>query len=447
MSENPITVSGLNHYISRVLGTDPLLAKITVVGEVSGLKVHPSKHIYFTLKDKSSRVNCFFPHYNVERSSFLPEDGMEIIVQGQVSVYETGGTYSINVSQVQHSGEGDLGAAFQRLKEKLEREGLFDTDYKKPIPFFPQNIGVITSATGAVLHDILSIIQGKNHICNIRIFPSLVQGDQAPSHLIKAIKRVNQDFPDTDLIILGRGGGSLEDLWAFNDEALARAIFQSQIPIISAVGHETDFTISDFVADLRAETPTAAANLSVPDTGELKERIERLKTQLYNSGESIWKRNYLEVKSHDIHNLYRVLIQRIQSHENRLDQKRDQISRDIESLIGQNLMKIDELYNHLDIIEKINTNRVKVESHLEKLVERTQNYLSVKKSSLDNTLITMEDLSPYNVMKRGYAIIINQEGKAVSRVKTIKEKDLVSLIFLDGQAKALVECVKEKENE
>lgn len=444
MSENPITVSGLNHYISRILGTDPLLAKVTVVGEVSGLKLHSSRHIYFTLKDKSSKINCFFPHYNVAKSEFIPEDGMEIIVRGQVSVYEAGGNYSINVSQVQHWGVGDLAAAFQKLKEKLEGEGLFDIEHKKTLPAFPKNIAVITSATGAVLQDIVAIIQGKNHICNLRIFPSLVQGDQAPANLIKAIKTVNKKFPETDLIILGRGGGSIEDLWAFNDELLARTIFKFPIPTISAVGHETDFTISDFVADIRAETPTAAANLAVPDTMELQKRIEQLKTQLYNSGESIWRRNYLEVKSHDLNNLYRILAERIRNNDNRLEQEKQQLSRDMESLISENQMKIDELYNQLDIMQRLNMTDVKTENLSDKLRDRMEYYLDNKKRKLDNTLLTIEDLSPYNVMKRGYAIIIDQEGKAVTTVKMIKESDPLSLIFRDGEAKAFVESVKEK---
>lgn len=444
MSENPITVSSLNHYISRVLGTDPLLAKITVVGEVSGLKVHSSRHVYFTLKDKSSRVNCFFPHYNVARADFIPQDGMEIIVRGQVSVYEAGGSYSINVSQVDHWGAGDLATAFQKLKEKLEDEGLFDPRHKKDLPSFPKNIAVITSATGAVLHDIVAIIQGKNQICNVRIFPSLVQGDQAPKDLIKAIQTVNQEFPETDLIILGRGGGSIEDLWAFNDEALARAIFSSEIPIISAVGHETDFTISDFVADVRAETPTAAANLAVPDTGLLKERIDRLKSQLYNSGQSIWRTKNLEVRSHDLNNLYRMLTQRIRNDQSRLEQEKQQLCRDMESRISENQMKIDELYNQLDIDQKLSITGIRIENLKEKLMDRMDYYIDSKKRILDNNLITIEDLSPYNVMKRGYAIIINQDGKAVTTVRKIKEKDPLSLIFQDGEAKALVEHVKEK---
>ena len=444
MSENPITVSQLNHYISKVLGTDPLLARITVIGEVSGLKVHSSKHIYFTLKDKSSKINCFFPHYNVAKSEFIPEDGMEILVQGQVSVYEAGGNYSINVARVEKSGVGDLGAAFQKLKEKLENEGLFDGEYKKPLPVFPRNIAVITSDTGAVLHDILAIIKGKNDVCSLRIFPSLVQGEQAPANLIKAIKTVNEKFPETDLIILGRGGGSLEDLWAFNDELLARAIFKSVVPIISAVGHETDFTISDFVADVRAETPTAAANLAAPDTKDLRERIERLKTQVYNSIVSIWKRSYLEIKSHDFNNLFRILRERLKNAENRVEQEKQQITRDIDNLITQSQMKVDELYNELNIAQRLNINTVNTENLLEKMEERMDNYIGGKRRTIDNTLRTIEDLSPYNVMKRGYTIVIDQSGKAVTTINQIREKDPLSLIFKDGEAKARVEFVKEK---
>lgn len=444
MSENPITVSQLNHYISRVLGTDPLLARIIVRGEVSGVKLHSSQHIYFTLKDKASKINCFFSKYNVAKADFIPEDGMEILVKGQVSVYEAGGNYSINVAQVEKSGVGDLAAAFQQLKEKLKKEGLFDSENKKPLPFFSMNIAIITSETGAVLQDILAIIKSKNNICNLRIFPSLVQGEQAPFYLIKSIETINQEFPETDLIILARGGGSLEDLWAFNDEELARSIFNSTIPIISAVGHETDFTIADFVADVRAETPTAAASLAVANTEELKERIERLKVLLYNSGDSIWKRNYLELKSHDLNSLYRILTERIRNTEATLDQIKEQLSRDMDNIITQKQMKIDELYNELDVVQKLNEATVTIESYLEKIIERTDNYIQKKKLLIDNSLKTIEDLSPYNVMKRGYAIVINEGGKAVTSIKKIKEKDSLSLLFEDGKAKTVVEYVKEK---
>ena len=281
MAIRPISVSQLNEYIGRVLGTDPLLGAVVVKGEITNLKYHSSGHVYFSIADTGSKINCFFQREYVERLDEQLMDGMEVIVTGSVSVFKKNGTYSIYVKSVEHEGAGDLAAAFERLKKKLNLEGLFDPAHKKPIPKFPGKIGLITSSTGAAVQDMLKILHGRNNLVDIIIFPVLVQGDGAAPDIAAMIDFVNENYDDIDTLIVGRGGGSSDDLWAFNEEIVARSIYHSRIPIISAVGHEIDFTISDLVSDLRAETPTAAAQIAVPDTAQLRDKLEEFRESLY----------------------------------------------------------------------------------------------------------------------------------------------------------------------
>ena len=275
MALRPITVTQLNDYIARVFDSDTLLMNVAVTGEISNLKYHSSGHVYFSLNDENSKVNCFLPSSYVKNLSYELGDGLEITASGKVNVYRRGGYYSLFVRSIQVAGEGNLSMAFQLMKEKLEKEGLFDPAHKRPIPAFPHKIGILTSSTGAAVQDIVKIIRSKNELVDILIFPVQVQGEGAAQNIADTLKFVNDSYDDIDTLIVGRGGGSQEDLWAFNEEVLARAIYDSRIPVISAVGHEIDFSISDFVADLRAETPTAAADIAVPDIGELVERLNK----------------------------------------------------------------------------------------------------------------------------------------------------------------------------
>ena len=281
MALKPISVSQLNDYIGRGIGTDPLLGAVVVKGEISNLKYHTSGHVYFSIIDAASKINCFLPREYAMQLHYQLDDGMEVTLTGSVNVFKKNGTYSIYVKNVEVSGAGNLAIAFEKMKEKLDKEGLFDQAHKKPIPKFPDKIGVITSNTGAAVRDILKILKSRNNLVDIVVFPVLVQGEAAAADIAGMIDYVNEHFGDIDTLIVGRGGGSADDLWAFNEEIVARSIYASQIPIISAVGHEIDFTISDLVADLRAETPTAAAQLAVPDTMQLKERLLDLKEHLY----------------------------------------------------------------------------------------------------------------------------------------------------------------------
>ncbi len=274
MALKPITVSQLNRYIGKVLSTDPILGNVSVQGEISNLKYHGSGHVYFTLKDAGSKINCFLHASAAENLRYELTDGIEAVVMGYLSVYEAGGYYSLNVRDVEISGAGSLAAAFKALFKKLEKEGIFDPEYKKPIPAFPSEVCVITSETGAAVRDILKIIRSRNRLVNVVVIPCLVQGKSAAADIAASIALANERFPEADVIITGRGGGSAEELWAFNEEIVARSIFASRIPVISAVGHETDFSISDYVADCRAETPTAAAVMAVPDTSEMMRQAE-----------------------------------------------------------------------------------------------------------------------------------------------------------------------------
>ena len=296
MALRPITVTQLNDYIARVFDSDTLLMNVAVTGEISNLKYHSSGHVYFSLNDENSKVNCFLPSSYVRTLKYELGDGLEITATGKINVYRKGGYYSLFVRNVQVAGEGGLSMAFQLMKEKLEKEGLFDPAHKQPIPAFPHKIGILTSSTGAAVKDIIKIIRSKNELVDIMVFPVQVQGDGAAADIAGMLKFVNDNYDDIDTLIVGRGGGSQEDLWAFNEEILARAIYDSRIPVISAVGHEIDFSISDFVADLRAETPTAAADIAVPDIKELVDRLDKFSSEMLLNLKNVLRVGELKVE-------------------------------------------------------------------------------------------------------------------------------------------------------
>ena len=279
----PITVSQLNNYIDILMRGNSTLSNLKITGEITGYKNHSSGHKYFSIKDDSAKVNCFLSKNRSAYLRFEPDDGMNVEINGFISVYKPNGTYSIFVNSMKPAGDGAMAMAFEALKQKLEAEGLFNSEYKKDIPKFASHIGVITSGDGAAIEDIISTISNKNDRVKISIFPSLVQGPEAANDVSEKIRKANRIYPDMDVLIVGRGGGSREDLWAYNEEALARAVFESKIPIISAVGHETDFTICDMVADYRAETPTAAAEKAAYNSFELIEYLNDRATLLKDS--------------------------------------------------------------------------------------------------------------------------------------------------------------------
>ena len=396
MAIKPIRVSQLNSYIKRLLQSDPLLGNVSVIGEISNLKHHGSGHVYFTLKDENSRINCFLSSDTLRDIRFELADGMEIVAEGYIYLYERGGSYSLNIRDIRVEGMGNLSIAFEKLKEKLAGEGLFDEKYKNPLPAFPRNIGVITSETGAAVRDIISIIKGRNDVVHVMIFPVLVQGPGAAAEIAEAIRMVNEKFPHFDTLIVGRGGGSREELWAFNEEIVARSIFQSVIPIISAVGHEIDFSISDFVADKRAETPTAAAQMAVPDTKELKLALNQYRESLERRLENHLRMMDLKLRAMSPGQMAQTLLHRIQR----------------EALSCEHLKK--EMENHL--ISEIRTNENRIDGIKDQLAA----------------------LNPLNIMERGYAAILDGQGILRSSASDFSKDDPLTARFRDGRVDCIV---------
>lgn len=398
----PIQVSQLNRYIKTVLQHDPLLSNISVKGEISNLKYHGTGHVYFSLKDSGSRISCFLPSDRVGYIRYPLEEGMEIVASGYIYLYEKGGSYSLNVKDVVIEGEGNLAAAFEKLKKKLETEGLFDLKHKKTLPVFPKSVGVVTSGTGAAVRDIIRTIKSKNNYVDIILCPCLVQGDGAAGDIEDAIKALNRMDNPPDVIIAGRGGGSTEELWAFNEERVARSIFASEIPIISAVGHETDFTIADFVADYRAATPTGAAEAAVPDMRELKEELrvmfEDMKTEM--NRKILFMENSVERYSKEY------MIAGIEKRIEMLDSRIDNCMKDVQ----------------MTLKERLHQEELKIERFKSK----------------------MESMNPRRIMELGYGAVSDKDGKYIRSMKSINEGDEVRIDMSDGNMKCIVKQVQLK---
>lgn len=389
-----ITVSELNSYVKEFFDLNPMFNNIYVKGEISNFKHHSSGHMYMSLKDESSSIKAVMFRFNAMKLDFIPENGMKVIVCARVSVYERDGVYQLYIEEMQPDGIGALHIKFEQLKEKLAKEGLFDDIYKKPVPSFPHTVGVVTSNTGAAVRDIINVIKRRCPICDIIIYPALVQGEGAYKTIVNGIRYFNTH--KVDVMIIGRGGGSIEDLWNFNEEAVARAVFASEVPVVSAVGHETDYTISDFVADLRAPTPSAAAELCVPDIYDINEYLnvtfKRLKTALYNSVErNKQKLNYFKDKN-------------IFKHPERIFEKQNQELFEISS-------KLSNAFS--DVVSK----------------NREQFIKNVSK---------LDSLSPLKVLKRGYTFVENSNGEVIDSAEKVEPDDNIRLRFSDGCVKCKV---------
>ncbi len=389
-----VTVSDLNAYIKNKIANDEALNAVVVKGEISNFKAHYTGHYYFTLKDDKSLIKCIMFKTYAQNLKFMPKDGMKIIVFGGVSVFERDGVYQIYVKAMEQSGLGDLYEAYEKLKASLEEEGLFDEAHKKKIPINPKIIGVLSSQTGAVIRDIINVSTRRNPNCYIRLLPVPVQGSGASKEIANAIKIMNEKQL-ADVIILARGGGSLEDLWPFNEEIVARAIYDSKIPIISAVGHETDFTIADFVADLRAPTPSAAAEIANPDIYELKNKIavteERTRQALKK------KMELLKLKYNNI--------------------MKSKAFLDPLKIINDNYLRLD--------------NNIKEITNIIKLKQKD----SEKKFGL--IVSKLDALSPLKTLSRGYAII-EKESNIVKSCNDLKDGDVVKLMLADGRKDAKI---------
>ena len=392
MEYNPITVTDLNKYIKSKIDSDEMLNNVLVKGEISNFKNHYTGHMYFTLKDENSLIKCVMFKTYTTHLSFMPKDGMKVIILGSVSVFERDGVYQVYAKAIKQDGLGSLYEAYEKLKAKLSEEGLFEKKKKKKIPFMPKTIGVLTSNTGAVIRDIINVSTRRNPKVHIRLYPVPVQGTGAGEKIAEGIEFMNKNNL-ADVLIIGRGGGSLEDLWPFNEERVARAIYNSKIPIISAVGHETDFTIADFVADLRAPTPSAAAELAVPDIFELKQKIQN-----YQNRYRIALKKKLEVM--------KLRLEKVMKSRAFTDPKRKIID---DSILLDNLVK-----------------------RLEKTIKDLQNSKTNKYKEL---IAKLDTLSPLKTLIRGYSLT-EKDGQIVKSVKQINKGDLISIRFTDGKKEA-----------
>ena len=393
-SDLAVTVSDLNKYIKEKIANDENLSQILVKGEISNFKNHYTGHMYFTLKDENSLIKCICFKSYAEKLTFMPKDGMKVIVLGSVSVFERDGIYQIYVKMMEEDGLGDLYTKYQELKQKLEKQGLFDEEHKIKIPLLPKVVGVLTSQTGSVIRDIINVSTRRNPNIYIRLLPVPVQGEGSAEKIAAGIEYMNRNKL-ADVLILARGGGSLEDLWPFNEEIVAHSIYNSEIPIISAVGHETDFTIADFVADLRAPTPSAAAELAVPDVYELKRKIESLQDRLRMS-----------------------LVKKVEVMKLRYDKcMASSVFKDPYRKINDNYQVIDNLIKRMDSAIKI-----KQEKEKNRYIELV--------SKLDA-------LSPLKTLSRGYSLT-EKEGKIIKSKDELKKGDIIDIRFTDGNKKATV---------
>lgn len=410
MENEYLTVSQLNSYINKKMKFDSNLKNIYVKGEISNFKTYSSGHSYFTLKDKNSQIPAVMFKGRRQFLKFEPKDGMKVIIKGKVEVYERDGKYQLYATTITEDGIGALHIAFEQLKKKLDKEGLFDDAHKKEIPAFPEKIGVVTASTGAAVKDIIQTIEGRYPYCEILVFSTLVQGDLAAPQIVRQIIHAQQY--DIDTLIVGRGGGSIEDLWPFNEEIVARAIYDCKIPVISAVGHEVDFTIADFVADARAPTPTGAAVLAVPDINEVQYRLKQLTDRLNKN-----------INDKIIENKTKL---------NNFSQK--QIFKNPESIYDIKGMHLDNLVNKLEFVSKniIAENRNKLfKLENKNILKNPEEITKMKKEVFLRHIAKLEVLNPLITLKRGYTLT-KVDGKVVSSAKDVKSGDQLDVEFDDG---------------
>ena len=421
MNNNYITVGALTRYIKYKIDNDVNLQTVYIKGEISNFKHHSRGHFYFTIKDEESRINAIMFASSTKNINFEPVDGMKVLVKGRISVFEQTGNYQIYVTDMTEDGVGNLYALYEKLKKQLASEGLFDQKYKKEIPKIPKRIGVVTAPTGAAIKDIISTINRRYPLCEVILFPSLVQGKEAKDDIVKNIKIA--DTYNLDTLIVGRGGGSLEDLWAFNEEIVARAIFECKTPVISAVGHEIDFTIADFVADYRAATPTGATEVSVPSKEELKKLINQYRIRMTKN-----------IKT-------------------KIETDKKYLNKIMDSYILKSPMSIyevkeEKLSNYIErsknvILNIINSNKIKLDSIKSSFIFTSPIKMIEKKYNDYNVLVNkLEILNPLNTLKRGYSIT-KKDNKVLTSIKNIKTNEMIEVNLSDGIINAKVNEIKE----
>ncbi len=385
------TVSQINQYIKQVIEKNVILANIWVKGEISNCKRHYSGHIYLTLKDDGSVLKSVMFRSAADKLTFEPQDGMRVMARGRIGVYEKGGAYQLYIEQMQPDGVGELHIAYEQMKARLQQEGLFDEKYKKPLPRYPQTVGVVTASTGAAVRDMIHVLGRRAPYARILLYPSLVQGEGAAASICRAIAYFNETQA-CDVLIVGRGGGSIEDLWAFNEESVARAIFDSKIPVISAVGHETDFTIADFVADLRAPTPSAAAEVAAVPVHEIGQQLSAVQDRMGA-----------------------VMRAKLESYRTRL----------ATFSVKSPRAKLDNL-------------RIYFDGLLKEMVSFQQAKLSEERKKLAVLSSKLQALSPLQVLSRGYCLAQNEDGTVIASSAQLKKDDEFTLVFRDGKRECLV---------
>ena len=399
MENTTLTVTQLNNRIKGLIDMDPALADVCVRGELSNYKIYPSGHHYFTLKDSESSIRCVMFKSSASKLRFRPESGMGVTAFGRVSVYPRDGAYQLYCSGLMPEGTGDLQVAFEQLKKKLDEEGLFDRTHKKPLPRYPERIAIITSSAGAAVHDIIRILGHRWPLTKVLLLPVRVQGTEAPPEIVGAIRYANE-FKVADVIITGRGGGSIEDLWAFNDERVARAIYASEIPVISAVGHEPDVTISDYVADVRASTPSNGAELAVPDLSEFTEGLHSY-----------------EIRSRQ------AMAKKLAALRTKLD-----------SISGKRVMQ--------EPAASIDNRRIELDRSRDRLLSAQEHILSEKKHEFVRLTAALDAMSPLKVLSRGYSITTGSGGKNIKSVNEIHAGDKLTVRLADGTAGCTVDNVE-----
>ncbi len=434
-----LTVTAINRYLKDQFDRNEHLRSVFLKGEISNFKGHTTGHLYFSLKDENSKINAIMFSRNAAKLNFKPVDGTKVLVSGRIGIYEATGSYQIYVEDMQEDGLGNLYIAFEKLKEQLSKEGLFDPSHKKPLPKYPSRIGIVTAPTGAAIRDILSTIARRYPLTETILFPSLVQGEYAAPDIVRNIKRASSY--SLDLLIVGRGGGSIEDLWAFNEEIVARAIYDSEIPIISAVGHEIDFTIADFVADHRAPTPTGAAEMAVPNIVDLKKYINQLKIRL---GEAIMKRlKYQKLVLESIKNSFVIKSPMIMFDSKRqaLDLYHQNVIESMNKYLTNKRVLLNQYQKHYILnnprtLYELKRDILKVNK--EKITRTFLNILSIQKLHLTHAIEKLTLVNPLEVLKRGYTVIYC-EGMVVKESKQLKIGNEIQVHFCDGIIEAKVE--------
>ena len=448
-SDKYLTVSDLNYYITQKFKNDPYLHKVFLQGELSNFRYRRNSHQYFSLKDEKSKINVVMFRSYFDKVKFKPEEGMKVYVTGYVSVYSPQGSYQFYAESMEPAGLGALYEQLKQLQRKLANEGLFDQKYKKPLPRFPDYIAVVTSASGAVIHDILVTVNRRFPHAEVDLFPAQVQGDSAADSLVSAMKQIAQFKDKYDVMIIGRGGGSLEDLWPFNEESVVRQVFAMKMPVISSVGHETDTTLCDLVADVRAATPTAAAEYATPNLADELINIRQMQNSLVSS-----MQNTIRIRRDTLNRINNSVIMReptrlYDEQAQTLDLLRDNLHNNMVRQLERRRQSYQLEKQRLLAVspgKKIAALLQQSDFYYQRLVANAKQCLQVKRNALSQTGQQLNDYSPLKTLDRGYAFVTDKQNKTVSSIAQVKIKDEVRLHFKDGQATAIIGSTRREKN-